>query len=42
MIKPQTDEEKEELKELYNKFDTDGDGELQPPGPLKKGEKNKK
>ena len=28
MIKPQTKEEKEELKELYSKFDTDGDGEI--------------
>ena len=28
MIKPQSEEEKKELKELYDKFDTDGDGEI--------------
>ncbi len=28
MIKPQSEEEKQELKELYWKFGTDGDGEI--------------
>ena len=28
MIKPETEEEKKELKDLYDQFDTDGDGEI--------------
>ena len=28
MIKPLNDDEKKDLKELYSKFDTDGDGEI--------------
>lgn len=28
MIKPESEQEKKDLKELYSKFDTDGDGEI--------------
>ena len=28
MIKPETEEEKQDLKDLYDQFDTDGDGEI--------------